>query len=945
LTILPVATALEDLLSDLRSVEAAPPLEDGRLADMLSEAGELLASASLMDSREALADFHHPTASVERITELRSQVQAHYLPRWTQQQQIQQDFAQQGFDLVVLELEIALENLDAAEPLPEAVVDVAGSIIEQLQHIGEALQLAAGWGSLLEQAEALLAEPRSGNWQTQWPRLCSALKQCAQTGGEPVNFALELGEAVDPLDVTAIAEPLTTVEPVDLSWDGAPDDVFADMAAFLDQASLRREDFDSAPNAEGSPAQADVNAELPASDGDSSLSDPLALLDQAIAGAAQNPETPLETPPDALQTTLQPALDAATPPQNLRGALQNRLLRAETQDTAQVQIPVPLARLNRSAQDLISALLSIRSTRGVYNVLEGQILQLSTLAQEGVQYISRLRQIQDDYALVDDMQEMRSQGPTPERYRQGYVTINRLLETSLRLSELGAEAEKTARDMSDSLQTLDSNILGLQATVEQSRLVPFRNLAFRARAILRDLTTRFGKPAKLVIQGEQIELDVGSARSLEPALLHLIRNAFDHAQEPPAERQALGKPRQGTLTLSLQRLGNLYRLSLADDGRGIDAQAISDRARAMGLPLTDTSTPDALLAVICQPGFSVKSSASDVSGRGVGMDVVAAQLADMGGKLTLKTALGKGTTVSLQFPVPHLLVPCLLLRAGDRRFAIPFEDAKHVALLDQLDALPPRNSGSLPLWQIETEGHPLPGLDLLTYWQRQPQQRVLENSAVCAYIQPVDNAADDGQGLWLIADEMIGQSDLLINALPAPLQPPEGMIGVSLQPDGTLVPVLNGTAIAAQLQATAKQPLRGPVAPDQAEPPASEPPIILIVDDAALMRRRIEASLSANGHITRTCADGLEAWNWLQANPAPALLITDIEMPHMDGFTLIDRCRQAQMTMPILVVSSRLSEDWFTEARRLGATDYLTKGFSTVDLLNRVNHLAAVSAR
>jgi CheY-like chemotaxis protein len=111
------------------------------------------------------------------------------------------------------------------------------------------------------------------------------------------------------------------------------------------------------------------------------------------------------------------------------------------------------------------------------------------------------------------------------------------------------------------------------------------------------------------------------------------------------------------------------------------------------------------------------------------------------------------------------------------------------------------------------------------------------------------------------------------------------------------------------------------------------------VDDAALMRRRIEASLTAYGYSTHTCTDGQEAWNWLQVHPQPDLIITDIEMPNMDGFTLIERCRSHGITVPILVVSSRLSEEWSNEAHRLGATDYLTKGFSTVELLKKVNSL------
>ncbi|MGF1523069.1 MAG: response regulator [Leptolyngbyaceae cyanobacterium] len=1090
--ILHVSTVLEDLLSDLRHLETAPPLEDGQLREVLVEAGELLAATLPIEAKgEAARAQVDP--SVQRIQVLRSQIQERYLPQWSQQKQIQQEFAQQGLDLVVLDLEIALENLPSGAALSESLLHTARNSIDQLYQIGQDLQLSSGWGQLLLQAETLMGELSETVWRTQWPRLIQALKACARASGEAVSFTLNLA-ASEPVPVplfpgepgTASTAVRPTTDPTDAADDTADmTDVFPDMDTFLDElgsleAPLDPDDSDVAAT-DSDPPSAIAGVTTPPAAEPAAIDDPetLAAIDRAISEATQD-VTPTDTDTEAAVSdtasmaiedsaglnwgtsestpeqeadeapnadTVQshstslpaqtdspsvspsaseeaPALNGAgaqrngtaapesgqehsdiflvedpaagVPPQvedldalaaldpEMAADTQNQLpvseaatsdtwlinLLAEaldtdaetdaetaaalsntsvsslsataeaTETTEQIQIPVPLERLDRSAQDLVNALLAVRSTQGIYDVLQSQILQLASLAKEGVQHITRLRQIQDDYALVDNLRlNARQTGPTPERYRQGYVTINRLLETSLRLSELGAETEKSAKQMTESLQFLDRNILRLQATVEESRLVPFRNLAFRARAILRDLITRFQKPAKLVIQGEHTELDVGSARSLEPALLHLIRNAFDHALELPQDRQAAGKPEQGTLTLSLQRLGNLYRLSLQDDGRGMNAQAICDRAQTLGLPLSDTSTASNLLAVICQPGFSSETEVSDISGRGVGMDVVAAQVTRLGGKLTVETHPGRGTTFSLQFPVPHLLVPCMLLQAGDRTFAVPTEDVRNAALIESLQAIQVKEKDSAYSWQIEQDNGAIPGLDLLEYWQPQRSGRTLEETAVCAYV----HSSGLDRGAWLIADELLGQSDLLINALPTPLQPPEGLLGVSLQPDGTLVPVLNATDIIEWLYTATPESDVAVSGESEADAPVtvSSTPTILIVDDAALMRRRIEASLTSYGHVTHTCGDGLEAWNWLKANPAPALVITDIEMPNMDGFTLIDRCRQENLSMPILVVSSRLSEDWFAEAKRVGADDYLTKGFSTLDLINKVTQLVA----
>ncbi|MBD2258364.1 response regulator [Pseudanabaena sp. FACHB-2040] len=953
--ILQVATSLEDLLSDLRHLTAAPPLEDRQLNDMLIEAGELIAATLPIANQ----DQAQAQPALQRLQQLRDQVQQAYLPQWSEQQQIQQDFAQQGLELVVLDLEIALEKLPTSGTLPKSIIHSARHLIDQLDQIGQDLGFSAGWLALLRQAETLLSDSSIPIWRSQWPRLFQALKDCASQSGQPVAFELMLSEDLVPSALAAeVADPdgadnwldpqvaaadigdlLGDVDHFFDRLDGLGLDLDLDLDRFEETADPQPIDPAMEPlttvedNSDALPAELatepptvtveDWVLPLNAQTWVIEPFDSAAMDDDERSHSALSPTDLVSTPEPIDAAAVAPNLDQTAPAAD------------SSQDT--VQIPVPLAKLDQSAQDLINTLLSVRSTQGLYDVLQAQILQMVALAQEGVQYATQLRQIQEDYALLDNFKISVRGGsrPTLERYRQGYTTVNRLLETSLRLSELGAEAGKSTQQMADSLQYLDGRVLKLQTTVEESRLVPFSNLGFRARAILRDLTTRFQKPVRLVVVGERIELDVGTARSLEPALLHLIRNAFDHAIETVADRQRLGKPEQGTLTLTLRRQGNAYQLDVEDDGRGIDAQAIQARANALGLPLTQTDTMADLLAVICQPGFSSETQVSDLSGRGVGMDVVVAQIQKLGGKLTLDTALGSGTTFHLQFPVPHLLVSCVVLQAGDRSFAIPTEDIRTTTLFETLQAVPVNDRDAVYSWQIETEDGPIPGLDLLEYWQPQSTRRSLDNTAICVSVQ----SSLGGRRAWLIADDLLGQTDLIINPLPFPLQPAEGLMGVSLQPDGTLLPVLNAPTLVERLhiapKTVAEAGLTDPINFEE----TVVSPTILIVDDAALMRRRLEASLTTHGHETHTCADGLEAWNWLQTNPLPALIITDIEMPNMDGFTLIDRCRQKGIQTPVLVVSSRLSEDWFEEARRVGATDYLTKGFSTPELLQKVDEL------
>ncbi len=825
--ILQVSRVLEDLLSELRHLESAPPLDDGKLQQILVESGELLIGSLLcLDSQAA-------QPAVQRILDLSIQVKQAYLSEWNEQSQLHREFAEQGLEMVALELDIAIEQLPAKGAVPEEIIELAQQLIAQLQEIGEEISLGEDWQSMLASSQDLIKRPEAEFWIQQWPDYLRSLKNCAKHGGV--------------LPKPAVNQPIT---------------------------------FPSKPQTANKPTE-------------------LALL-----------------------------------------------------STADIQVPVPLERLDRSSQHLVETLMAARATQGFYQAVQANLLPLVSLAQDSVQYISHLREVQDDYALLESAKVGKSE-PQVERYRQGYIAINRLLETSLRLSELGAETGEAAQRTSESLQRLDANLRSLQHTLEESRLIPFETLSFRARGILRDLTTRNpDKLAQMFVSGEKRELDAGTVRSLEPALLHLIRNAYDHGLEPSVEREKIGKPRQGRLELSLMRRGNAFILDLRDDGCGIDATKIHDIALSKNLPLTDTSTSAKLLSVLCQSGFSSAAAVTDISGRGVGMDVVANQVSTMGGQLSLKTELGIGTTFTLQIPVPHLFVRCMLLQAGDRTFAVPTAEVFTTMLLgDLLWQQSPFDPERLPLYTltIQEDTGAVPALDLYHYWQPITTARSLLPTSIAVRIKRQDSS----EGIWFVADALIGQNDLLVNSLPHPMVSPVGMLGVSLQPDGKLIPVIDSLAlIEALLTKSSLDSMTSAMAPQtsqmvtKSEITTSELAArkILIVDDAALMRRRIESSLSAQGYDTLTCSDGLEAWDWLQTHTQPALVITDIEMPGMDGFSLIDHCRQAQMNMPILVISSRLAEEWSKETKRLGATDYLTKGFSTPELLSKVTDLLAKAA-
>jgi chemotaxis protein histidine kinase CheA len=999
---LKVATVLEDLLSDLRHLTPAPPLGDEHLTGMLQEAGELVASSlQVQGTGEAVAKFMH--ASVQRLQNLHIQIKATYLSDWNDQRLLHQEFADQGFGLVVLNLEMAVDRLSIPGVVPADAIEIATQTLAQLADIGIDLEFTEGWIELLGCCDALINEPSPEIWRSQWPGYISTLQQSACQGGKFIEPTFIPVSEIKPIhdspgQGTTVESGFEGLELEDFAFesleldlpvlDSLDSDTFSPMSLDLDEIDLsglddfmpssapeepdtfeQRDEFISTIEVEPVRASADFQSgpetvETLAVQGNWSELDDLSGLDEFSELESLDLKDLEDLPNFAEFSAFGKPPEIASDTTFIESESTDDWLGLVSPDPTQVQeevtaiqrdrragfeqnnlqIPVPLERLDRTAQTLVETLLSVRASQGLYQNLQSQLTQLLVLAQDSAQYITELRKLQDSYALLNDLTANRQSGdsPTLERYRQGYSTINRLLETSLRLSELGAEANKSAQQTANSLKTLDRNVLNLRQNVEQSRLVPFKNLGFRAKAVLRDLTTRIGKPAQMIVEGDRIELDASTASKLEPALLHLIRNAYDHGLESATDRVTSGKPEQGTITLSLRRSGSRYLVELKDDGQGIDADRIRQIAEAKGLPLTRTETNSQLLAVICQPGFSSQSVVSDISGRGVGMDVVAHQIETLGGRLRLETSVGQGSTFQLQFPVPQLLVSCVMLQVGDHTFAIPAQDVATTALWDSLQTIPAEGPNRLYSWQIQQGETCMPGLDLLRYWQPQSTARSIPDTAIAMQIR----ATDQEKSLWILADDLIGQTELLISSLPSPMESPMGVLGVSLQTDGSLVPVIDASMLAEILsQPQAEEPtILAPQLTANLEPPAIEvlpqsTRTILVVDDAALMRRRIEASLAAYGYTIVTCSDGQEAWNWLQSHTAPAMVITDIEMPNMDGFTLIDKARQFGITIPMVVVSSRLAEEWSKEAQRLGATDYITKGFTTQELVSKVKSL------
>ncbi len=773
---LQASTVLENLLDDLRYLKIAPDLSDRGLIGILINAGELL-SASIAVQIDSPQSISH---TKERLETIHTQVKTVYLPNWSNNQQLQQEFVEQGFDLVVLPLEMQLDALATDIAVPEKLRRTAEITINSLQQIGSDLEFSHGWTKVIELCQQVVKHVDSYVWKSTLPTYLAMLKDCAANGGELENLA------------------------------------------------------------------------------------------------------------------------PAPPPVDRHGK--------DHRQTIQISIPLP--KLDLSSQQAATALLSAKGMIEISHKLQAQIAQLNLLVDENIQSIARLRQMQDDYAFL----RQSTSSTAPERYRQSYNTINGLLENILRTAELAQEIEILGNNSLTQFMALERNVSRLRDGIESCRLLPFRTLTTKARGILRNLVERYDKLAEIEVTNEDIELDVGLIHQLEPVLLHLIRNAYDHGIESIEDRIAAGKLAIGIIRITLQRHDHIYTLEISDDGAGINPQKLAQRAIDGNFALTDVGSDQKLLEVLCQPGLTSRDTINEVSGRGVGMDVVANQVSEIGATLSLHTILGRGTTFLLQLPVTQLLLPCALLQVADRVVALPIDTITETVSIFE-DATKVNNG-----WKVLVGDHFVWAVNLNAYWQQVDEQ--LPETAVAVGVKLPQGIS------WLIADDLVGQTELLVSPFPKPLVPPAGILGISSTIDGQPIAVLDPAAILNNWQN---------ISTLARQAPQSSKTRIVIIDDAALIRRRLESSLGNHGFVTQSFSNGIDALNWLQAGESPALIITDIEMPGMDGYTLIDRCRRMGLHMPILVISSRLSPEWSKEAIRLGANGYLSKGFSTAKLVETVD--------
>jgi chemosensory pili system protein ChpA (sensor histidine kinase/response regulator) len=530
------------------------------------------------------------------------------------------------------------------------------------------------------------------------------------------------------------------------------------------------------------------------------------------------------------------------------------------------------------------------------------------------------------------------------------------LDRFTRFQELTRSLAEGVNDVSTVQQALLRNLDDADAAlVAQARLsrdvqqrlfairtVPFGSLSERLYRILRATARELDKRANLEIHGAQTELDRSVLEKLGGPLEHLLRNALDHGIESRAARASHGKPETGEISLTVRQLGNEVVISIADDGAGIDFAGVRDRARALGFIAPDAEPGDpALIECLFQPGFTTTSKVTQISGRGIGMDVVRAEIAALGGRVEVRSAIGKGTEFTLYLPLTLAVAQAVLVRAGGRLWALPAPMVEQVQQVRD-DALTDLYVCRKVEWQGKTYPfHYLPRL----LGDADTTPETLRVNAVLLL--------RSGQGLAAIhVDEMVGNQEVVVKNIGPQLARVTGVSGATVLGTGEIVLIIN------PVQLAMRQDVRrvNADASDErviGDRPALLPraalrraaPLIMIVDDSLTVRKITSRMLQREGFDVVSAKDGVDALQVL-GEQTPDIILLDIEMPRMDGFeftrTMKGDGRIAHI--PIIMITSRTAEKHRNRAAELGVDLYLGKPYQEDDLLRNLREMLSLPA-
>ncbi|AUM13282.1 Hpt domain-containing protein [Ketobacter alkanivorans] len=521
-----------------------------------------------------------------------------------------------------------------------------------------------------------------------------------------------------------------------------------------------------------------------------------------------------------------------------------------------------------------------------------------------------------------------------------YSTLNQISrslgETVSDLMDLRDSLTDRARDAETLLIQQGRINSELQESLMRTRMVPFSRMVPRLRRIVRQIAGEVGKKAELEIIGADGEMDRTVLERMVPPLEHMLRNAVDHGLETPEQRLAAGKKDTGRITIHLAREGGEVVLRLTDDGKGINLDGVKKRAIERGLmkanaPLTDKE----VMQFIFKPGFSTAEKVTQISGRGVGMDVVHSEIKQLGGNVKLHSAPGAGSQFTIRLPFTVSVNRALMVRVGEDLYAIPLTNIEGIVRVSPYE-LEAYYQPDAPKFEYASQNY------AMRYLGRYVHNNPIPNLTSHTKPIPVLLVRGGDHAVALQVDALLGSREVVVKSVGPQLAAVSGISGATIRGDGSVVIILDLSAVirAEQAQLSMEASLEQDALVSQVREEVNETPLVMVVDDSVTVRKVTSRLLERNGFEVVTAKDGVDAITQLQ-DIKPDVMLLDIEMPRMDGFevaTLVRHDERLKDT-PIIMITSRTGEKHRDRAMSIGVNRYMGKPYQETVLLQTIDEL------
>jgi chemosensory pili system protein ChpA (sensor histidine kinase/response regulator) len=538
-----------------------------------------------------------------------------------------------------------------------------------------------------------------------------------------------------------------------------------------------------------------------------------------------------------------------------------------------------------------------------------------------------------------------------DRYDDFGILSRSLTEISADISEVLTQLDGFVRRVDSDIDEFTKLAHRLQDEITQARMVPIGNLYTRISRTVRDAAKAANKQVDLTLAGAETELDNNIIQQISDPLLHLVRNSVAHGIERHEDRYQAGKPDHGTVAVRAYHRGNHIYIEVEDDGRGIDYERIRQAAIDRGLYDADHAqslTERDLLELLFRPGFSTASSKTELAGRGVGLDVVKANLAALNGEIEIETSKGIGSRFTLKVPLTLIISQALFIRCGESTFALPLAFVEEIRRIRDADIEEVGGKLLTKVRDVVTEvvrldSHlGLPPTEAINGWYR----LVLVNVA--------------GRQVGVLVEEVLRKDEIVIKNMGEYLRNVKMFPGATIAPDGSLILLVDvnrliiGDSIERRPLMTAANAARvfapGSMAVAQGEIPAAaidiveREKVVVLADDSISVRKFVGRMLEKAGYRVKLASDGLEALEIVSQAPCD-LVITDLEMPRTNGYELMLHLRQSTDTrhIPVMVVTSRAGAKHKERAMKEGASAFMVKPVQEDQLIAQVRQLIGSS--